>query len=87
MPTEDLGPPTRSGIDPLAVASLVCALVWLAGLGSVAGVILGLRARHRIDRDGGKGEGLAFAGIFLGVLGFFAGIAWLALYAPGGHWV
>lgn len=65
----------RGGAAPryngTAIASLVCALVWMWGLASIAAVVLGNKARNEIDASGGAetGRGLATAGIVLGWLG------------------
>ena len=60
-----------SPTNGLAVASLVCGIVWAFGLGSVAALVLGYMARSQIDRSGGRegGRGLAVAGIVLGWIG------------------
>lgn len=63
-----LPPRVMSG---LAIASLVCGLFWVAGIGSVAAVILGYLALRQIRRDPlrVRGRGMAIAGITLGWLG------------------
>lgn len=55
----------------LAVASLVCGIVWLGGLGSLLALVFGYMARGQIDASGGRegGRGLAVAGIVLGWVG------------------
>jgi Domain of unknown function (DUF4190) len=55
----------------LAIASLVCSIVWLGGVGSLLAVIFGFIARSQIKRaeDHQQGNGLALAGIILGFLG------------------
>jgi MFS family permease len=55
----------------LAIASLVCGLFWICGLGSAAAVILGYIALRQIRREPLrlKGRGMAIAGISLGWLG------------------
>jgi len=62
----------------LAVASLVCSIVTLFGLGSVLGIVFGFVARHQIRESGGtqRGDGLALAGIIVG----FATLALTILY-------
>ena len=56
--------------SPLAVAALLCAALgwWLFGLGSLAGIALGLVSLQQIQQSNGslKGRGLAIAGIALG---------------------
>ena len=63
------GPPKET--DGLAVASLVLSILWLAGLGSLAAIVLALAARRRISRneDTRQGKGLAMAGLIVGILG------------------
>lgn len=63
--------PVTGDLNPLAVASLVASLVWMGGLSSVAAIVLGVLARRQIDESGGRqrGEGLATAGIVLGIVG------------------
>jgi len=55
----------------LAIASLVCSLVWLGGVGSLLAVIFGFVARSQIKRaeDHEEGNGLAIAGIIIGFVG------------------
>ncbi len=58
----------------LAVASLVCSLVWLGGLGSILAIVFGFVARSQIKRSEGnvQGNGLAVAGIIIGFVGLVA---------------
>ncbi len=62
----------------LAVASLVCSIVTIFGLGSVLGIVFGFVARHQIRESGGtqRGDGLALAGIIVG----FATLALTIVY-------
>jgi hypothetical protein len=55
----------------LAIASLVCSIVWLGGVGSLLAIIFGFIARSQIKRaeDHQQGRGLALAGIIVGFLG------------------
>jgi hypothetical protein len=77
----------------LAVASLVCSLVWLGGLGSILAIIFGFVARAQIKRstggvDGGggvQGNGLAIAGIIIGVVGLVALVAFVIVVAAVVH--
>ena len=61
----------RQEINRLAVVSLVLGLVWLYGIASILGLILGYVAKRQIDQSGGgqRGRGLAVAGIAFGWLG------------------
>lgn len=59
-----------AGTEGLAVVSLLLSILWLFGLGSIAGIITGVMARRRIRRSRGvrTGSGIALAGIIVGVL-------------------
>jgi hypothetical protein len=63
-------PATAARTSPLAVAALLCAALgwWLFGLGSLAGIALGLVSLQQIQQSDGslKGRGLAVAGIAIG---------------------
>jgi hypothetical protein len=65
--------PTTSG---LAIASLVLAIVWLGGLGSILAVVFGIIALSQIKGSAGrkKGEGVAIAGLVIGGLGVLSTI-------------
>ena len=64
-----------------AVASLLFGFFWLGGIGSLAALVLGYRARRQIRNSAGgqRGSGLATAGIILG----WIGVALLAIAAIG----
>ncbi|GII98387.1 uncharacterized protein DUF4190 [Sediminihabitans luteus] len=69
-----------------SIWSLVLSLLWFAGVGSVAAVILGLIGLN--DAKKGKGgQGMAIAGIVIGILGAIAGFfvvwMWIGLFALG----
>ncbi len=73
--------------DRMAAWSLVLSIVWLGGLGSLAGIALGIAARRRIAETGGRGTGLAVAGIVIGVLTLIFAVAYwvfLAVHMGGG---
>lgn len=65
----------------LAIASLVCSLVWLCGLGSLLAVIFGLISIKQINASQGRmgGKGLAIAGTIIGALGVVLLAAWIVL--------
>src|SRR5882757_4212349 len=52
----------------LAIASVVAAVLWLAGIGAVLALVLGYQARRQINKSAGRqtGSNLATAGIILG---------------------
>jgi hypothetical protein len=54
--------------EPLAVAALICSLLWLGGLGSLAGSVLGGMALWRIQQTRGRGQALAVAALAIGLL-------------------
>lgn len=73
--------PSASGpVNTLAVVSLVLSLTWVAGLGSLAGVITGMVARRQIREADGRqsGEAIALAGVVIGGVGLFLTLLALA---------
>jgi hypothetical protein len=84
-------PPTPSAdfsqVNGFAIASVLAAVLWLAGLGAVLALIFGYRARAQINNSAGRqtGAGLAAAGIILGWIGvtiLVAGVILIVLH-PG----
>jgi hypothetical protein len=67
----------------MAIWSLVLSILWLGGLGSIAGIVLGASARRRISMTGERGAGLAIAGIVIGVLTLIFAVAYWIVIA--GH--
>lgn len=67
----------------LAIASVVSAVLWLAGLGAVFALIFGYRAHRQIkdSADTQAGAGLAIAGIVLGWIGVAILVGGLVLIA------
>lgn len=72
----------RRCVDPLAVASL--AFLWLLGVGSLLGVVLGLAALSRTRRTGDGGRGIAAAGVALGAVGLGTLLLLFVLGTPRG---
>lgn len=60
----------------LAVASLVCGIVWAYWITSILAIIFAAVALGKIKREGLRGRGLAVAGLVLGLV-------WMALLALG----
>jgi len=62
----------QSKTSGLAIAALVCGIAGLctAGLGGIAGLILGIVAVRKVNRSAGQltGKGLAIGGIIVGIL-------------------
>ncbi len=65
----------------MAIWSLVLSILTLSGVGSVAGIWLGIAARRRIIETGERGRGLATAGIVVGVLTLLFAIGYLIFFA------
>jgi hypothetical protein len=70
----------RTGVDPLAVVSLVAALLWVVGLGALIAIVCGVVVLRR--GASGTSKRLAVAGVVLGVLGLLPAV--LLLLAVGG---
>ena len=78
--------PATRRTSKLAIWSLVLSILWLGGLGSVAGILLGVSARRRIAGTGERGAGLAVAGIVVGVITLLFAVAYwvvLAMHTGG----
>jgi uncharacterized membrane protein len=71
----------------LAVASLVCSLLWVFGVGAVLAIIFGFIARAQIKQshDAQQGRGLALAGIIIGAFGLLMIILGVVLVATVAH--
>jgi hypothetical protein len=65
----------------LAIASLVLSIFWLGGLASVLAIIFGIVARRQIRSSGGRqgGDGVAVAGLVIGIVGLVAVVLFLGL--------
>ncbi len=74
---------TASQINVLAIASVLAAVLWLAGLGAVLALVFGYRARRQIKDSAGSqtGSGLATAGIILGWIGIAIAVTVVILIA------
>jgi hypothetical protein len=70
-----------SQINGLAIASVLVAVLWFAGLGAVLALFFGYRARRQIKDSAGSqtGSGLATAGIILGWIGIAIGVTLIIL--------
>jgi hypothetical protein len=71
----------------MAIWSLVLSIITLGGAGSIAGIWLGVAARRRIPQTGERGNGLAVAGIVIGVVTLIIAIAYwifIAMHTGGG---
>jgi hypothetical protein len=77
-----------SQVNGLAIASLLLAVLWFAGIGAVLALVFGYRARSQIKNSAGTqtGSGLATAGIlgWIGItLPLLAAIVILFALPPG----
>lgn len=70
-----------SQVNGLAIASVLAAVLWFAGLGAVLALVFGYRARSQIKNSAGSqtGSGLATAGIILGWIGITIVVAGVIL--------
>jgi Domain of unknown function (DUF4190)/zinc-ribbon domain len=61
----------HSPVNRMAAASIVFAVAWVWGVGSLLAVVYGLMARRAIERSGGRvgGGGIAVMAIVLGSIG------------------
>ena len=83
----EYGQSTAGRINKMAIWSLVLSILTLGGLGSVAGIWLGVAARRRVAETGERGHGLAVAGIIVGVITLLIAVGYwifLAMHAGGG---
>jgi len=67
LPPYQVVPPQKS--DGKAIGSLIASVLWVCGIGSVVGVVLGHLSRGQARRQGRPPAGLAMAGLVLGYLG------------------
>ena len=73
-PPAPVGPPVFVRAAPtngLAVASLICGVLWLGWIGSLLAIVFGHAALGQIQRAQGQqaGRGMAIAGLALGYFG------------------
>ena len=66
----------------VGILALVGSIVWLGLLLGPVAAFMGSRARKRITSSGGKlgGGGIASTGLTLGVVAFFASLAWFLFF-------
>jgi hypothetical protein len=61
----------------MAIASLVSSIVGVCcGLGAIVGIVLGIVALNQIKQTREAGQGLAIAGIVVGVVTMMISLAW-----------
>lgn len=79
--------PAPSRLSRAAVWSVVLSVLTLGGLGSLAGIMLGIHARRSIAQTGERGNAAAVAGIIIGVLTLLLAIGYwvfIAMHTGGG---
>jgi Domain of unknown function (DUF4190)/Domain of unknown function (DUF1707) len=92
--TADVTPPAAAPVAPpvfvrpaptngLAVASLICGVLWMAWFGSLLAIVFGHVALDQIRRSGDRegGRGIAIAGLALGYFGALTFVLSLAAFA------
>lgn len=80
-PVQASRPATPARTNRMAVWALVLAVLTLGGIGSVLGIVLGVKARHQTERNGEGGHGLATAAVVVGVLTTLVAIAYWVVIA------
>lgn len=68
---------TAPPYNGMAIASIVVLLVWIPVLTPIAQIILAVKAREQIRTTGEQGDGLATAGLVLGILGLIASVVFV----------
>jgi Domain of unknown function (DUF4190) len=79
--------PATQRFSAMAIWSLVLSIITLGGLGSIAGIWLGVVARRRIGVTGERGAALAVAGIVVGIITLVFAIGYwvfIAMHVGGG---
>jgi len=75
---------TRPELSIIGVASVVFAVLWMFGFGSLAGMVLGGLSLYQIEKSEGRvrGRGFAMIGLAVGLIGALATtIAWCMFHA------
>ena len=69
----------------MAIGSLVASIVGVCcGIGSIVGIVLGFVAMNQIKQSGENGNGLAIAGIAVGVITLLINGVWtIAMISSG----
>ncbi len=78
-------PAPRPGVNGLAIAALVCGILWGCGLLSVVAVVLGIIAIRQTRHGAQPGRGMAIAGVVLGGIGIVGAIAAVAGLVVAGN--
>lgn len=70
--------PATRATNGTAIFAFIMSLLWLGGIGSLIGLILGISSAKECDRTGEGGHGLATAAAILGVFGLLVALVALA---------
>jgi hypothetical protein len=71
------GQPPAQKTNTMAIGSLVASVVGVCcGIGSIIGIVLGVLSMNQIKKTGENGNGLAIAGIAVGILTLLINVAW-----------
>jgi hypothetical protein len=70
--------PSAARTSRMAIWSLVLSILSIGGIGSIAGIALGVKARRRVSETGERGRGMALAAVLVGVVTLFLSIAYWA---------
>jgi hypothetical protein len=70
--------PAAARRNRMAVWSLVLSILSIGGIGSIAGIALGIRAHRRVSDTGERGRGMAIAAVIVGIVTLFLSIAYWA---------
>ena len=83
-PEDDSGAETNG----FAIAAMFFSIVWLFGIGSLVGIVLGYRGMNEIRDSAGEqgGRTLAVAAIWIGIAGLASTglMVYFGIYAAGG---
>jgi hypothetical protein len=79
VPQHQLPPYQAQKNDGKAIGSLIASVLWVCGVGSAVGVVLGHLSRGQARREGRPPAGLAMAGLVIGYLGLAATVAVAAI--------
>lgn len=78
-------PAPRPGANGLAIAALVCGILWGFGFLSIVALVLGIVAIGQTRSRGQQGRGMAIAGVVLGGIGIVGAIASVAVLVAVGN--
>ena len=71
----------------LAIASLILSILWLFGVGSIIGIVLGCVGMGQIRDSGGRqgGRAIALAGVVVGIIGLASLAVLIAFVVSSAH--